>query len=237
MDPANEEAAKLESLQEENLRLRAQVERLEALATTDPLTGLANRRSADERLGELFAASNRYTCDLSCLMIDLDGLKRVNDALGHAEGDQLIRAAAEVLRTTIRRSDFAARVGGDEFMVLLPRTPASTAAILAGRLAARFDSHCEGLINRLGGETPIAGPSRLRVHVTRSGMARNPDRVARPGMSIGIASRISSGATTPVALTDAADRALYNVKAAKHAGVPCAGVRVYVPTQANALAA
>lgn len=248
----------LDLLQAENARLRAQIERLEALATTDPLTGLGNRRCADARLEELFSASERHDTDLTCLMIDLDGLKRVNDALGHAEGDRMIQSAAEVLSSTIRKSDFAARVGGDEFLVLLPQTSAATATVLASRLVARFDEACEDLAARLGVGPSLshesAGRSPLRVHVTvgtasgsvagdgpgamadRSSGAGFAARTSRPGLSIGVASRVSSQARTPVELTGAADRALYSVKAAKHAAPeremsPASSVRVYVPVR------
>lgn len=256
--------SELDLLHAENARLRAQIERLEALATTDPLTGLGNRRCADARLDELFSASARHDADLTCLMIDLDGLKRVNDALGHAEGDRMIRLAADVLTGTIRKSDFAARVGGDEFLVLLPQTTAATATILAERLVNRFESACEDLAARLttgafrdhADLNAEVAPTPLRVHVTlgASGGASNsasggassgaastppesPTRTSRPGLSIGLASRLSSDAQAPTDLTAAADRALYSVKAAKHASAigpshaPQSSVRVYVPVR------
>ena len=76
---------------EENSRLQALIERLDSLAATDPLTGLMNRRALERALGRAFALSMRYGHELSCLAIDADGFKRVNDALGHAMGDELLR--------------------------------------------------------------------------------------------------------------------------------------------------
>jgi diguanylate cyclase (GGDEF)-like protein len=90
------------------------------LAALDQLTGLYNRRSGEQRLAEEIARSLRYGRPLTLLMLDLDGLKQTNDRLGHAGGDLLLRTFSERLQRAIRGSDLAVRLGGDEFMVLLP---------------------------------------------------------------------------------------------------------------------
>jgi diguanylate cyclase (GGDEF)-like protein len=90
------------------------------LAALDQLTGLYNRRSGEQRLAEEIARSMRYGRPLTLLMLDLDGLKETNDKLGHAGGDLLLKSFAERLQRAIRGSDLAVRLGGDEFMVMLP---------------------------------------------------------------------------------------------------------------------
>lgn len=109
-------AEQIESLSEVQT-ITAEVYKLAAL---DQLTGLYNRRSGEQRLAEEIARSTRYGRPLTLLMVDLDGLKQVNDQLGHPAGDLLLKAFAERLQRAIRGSDLAVRLGGDEFMVMLP---------------------------------------------------------------------------------------------------------------------
>jgi two-component system, cell cycle response regulator len=112
------------------LKLSAQKEHYRALAQTDGLTGLPNFRSFHARLEEEVARANRYGHHLACAMVDLDGLKQINDRLGHAAGD--------AVREELRDTDFAARYGGDEFVVLLPQTSESQGALFAERLRKRL---------------------------------------------------------------------------------------------------
>jgi diguanylate cyclase (GGDEF)-like protein len=90
------------------------------LAALDQLTGLYNRRSGEQRLAEEMSRAVRHARPLTVLVIDLDGLKQVNDRLGHAAGDVMLRNFSARLQRAIRGSDLAVRLGGDEFMVLLP---------------------------------------------------------------------------------------------------------------------
>jgi len=94
-------------------------QKVSELAQTDALTSLANRPAFLDRLAGAFAASERSESPFAIFFIDLDHFKDVNDTLGHAAGDMLLRSVAERLRTSIRRTDFVARIGGDEFAVLL----------------------------------------------------------------------------------------------------------------------
>lgn len=205
------------SLLHENATLLRRIAQLESQATQDSLTGLPNRRACDERLPEFFSASRRHGTDLSVLMIDIDGLKAINDALGHAAGDELIRLAASTIRTTIRRSDFAARLGGDEFAVLLPHSSLGAASRLAERITDAFASATETLQRRLEA-------SRLRVHIRAGGKragetAEDPrQQISRIGLSIGIAAMEQDSIQSGKELLARADRALY---AAKHAGKCC----------------
>ncbi|MFL5446811.1 MAG: diguanylate cyclase, partial [Myxococcales bacterium] len=120
------------------LRLTAQKEHFRALAQTDGLTGLPNFRSFHARLEEEVARGDRYSHPLACAMVDLDGLKQINDRLGHAAGNRAILALADAVREELRDTDFAARYGGDEFVVLLPQTNAQAAGLFAERLRRRL---------------------------------------------------------------------------------------------------
>ncbi len=101
--------------------LRMRIRDLEALATTDPLTALLNRRGFDEELTKVLAVSARRQSSFSGLLvlIDLDDFKSINDTYGHAAGDACLVHVADRLRATVRKSDAIARLGGDEFAVLL----------------------------------------------------------------------------------------------------------------------
>ncbi|MGE0308110.1 MAG: diguanylate cyclase [Acidimicrobiia bacterium] len=108
---------------------------LRIAALQDPLTGLANRRSWDERLDEEIQRSQRAGAALSVAMIDLDGFKAVNDRDGHAAGDDLLRSLAQAWTCAIRGGgDFLARVGGDEFALLAPDSDTAGTARLIERL-------------------------------------------------------------------------------------------------------
>ncbi|TMA40462.1 MAG: diguanylate cyclase [Deltaproteobacteria bacterium] len=102
------------------LKLTAQKEHFRALAQTDGLTGLPNFRSFHARLEEEVSRAHRYGHPLACAMVDLDGLKEINDKLGHAAGNRAIVALADAVREELRDTDFAARYGGDEFVVRMP---------------------------------------------------------------------------------------------------------------------
>ncbi len=110
------------------------VRRLNAAARTDPLTGLANRRVWDERLGHELARARRESSPVSLIVIDLDRFKSYNDRYGHPQGDVLLREAAASLALQLRTTDLFARIGGEEFAVLLPSCPLEDAIVVAERL-------------------------------------------------------------------------------------------------------
>jgi two-component system cell cycle response regulator len=159
-------------------------DRLAQLATTDPLTGLFNARAFHERLSEEWGRAARYQEPLSLLVVDLDGLKRINDQHGHEAGDAALRSVAATIRRGLREIDLGARLGGDEFGVLAPRTSEGSALALAERLRALV---AEGINDPIRRATTI---------------------------SIGIASLVPSRDERPTsaALMTAADDALYQAK-------------------------
>lgn len=107
---------------------------LRELTIKDPLTGLANRRHCDEMLNAELERAKRYEHPLSLLMIDLDKFKPINDQYGHNAGDAVLKAVANMLRESLRATDHIARVGGDEFEVILPETDAQKAEQLAEKI-------------------------------------------------------------------------------------------------------
>ncbi|HEX6739995.1 MAG TPA: GGDEF domain-containing protein [Vicinamibacteria bacterium] len=131
--------------------LGRQADRLLELARTDDLTGLHNTRAFRERLREEEARVRRYPQPLSLLLLDLDGLKAINDAQGHRAGDAALARVAAEMRAEARATDCCSRWGGDEFAVLAPNTAAEPALALAERIRTRIAA--------------TAGASRLTVSV------------------------------------------------------------------------
>jgi len=120
------------------------VEVSESRARTDPLTGIANRRWLDQELARELAFARRHGAPLCAAIIDLDDLKRFNDERGHLAGDDLLVSAVEAWQGAIRPSDFLARVGGDEFMLLMPDCPAESGMAVLARVreATPEESSC-----------------------------------------------------------------------------------------------
>lgn len=160
------------------------------LAATDPLTGLYNRRYVMGRAKRLLAQSATSGRPLAVLIADIDHFKRVNDTYGHAVGDAVLLEVAARLRASLRSEDILARIGGEEFLILMPETEAA----VAGQVASRICGH-------VGAKPVLADKGGPSVPVT---------------LSIGVASTCPASASgdTIAALLDRADRALYSAKAA-----------------------
>jgi diguanylate cyclase (GGDEF)-like protein len=125
--------------------------RLEKLAITDYLTGIYNIRYFYHRIIEEFSRSERYALSISCLMLDIDFFKKINDSYGHKTGDAVLKEFAQLLRKHVRKSDVLARYGGEEFIVMLPQTPVDGAIAEAERIrnAIKFNKF-KSLKNQTG---------------------------------------------------------------------------------------
>ncbi len=124
--------------------------KLQINAATDPLTGLYNRRLFDEYCDKELNRAKRYGQQLAVVILDVHKLKEVNDQHGHLQGDQILQLAAATLRKTLRASDFAFRIGGDEFALLLPQTDSEQATTLCRRVRTQYEGDIHSLKLELG---------------------------------------------------------------------------------------
>lgn len=179
-----EHQAMLSELRVKNTQLQETLEQVKTMAITDHLTGLANRRHFAELLEKHFSQAVRYGFDLTCCMCDLDDYKQFNDTLGHQLGDQVLVITADIIRSSLRSSDVAARYGGDEFVLVLPHTSV---------------------------ERGLAAGERIRQQLaSESGRKDGLGRTVT--MSVGVASLEADRPANADALLSMADRALYAAK-------------------------
>jgi diguanylate cyclase (GGDEF)-like protein len=174
--------------------------RAQELARTDVLTGLNNRRAFLELAGHTLQQASRYGRPASMILLDVDRFKSINDESGHAAGDEVLRAVADVVQTTVRLSDVPGRLGGEEFAILLPETRTGDAVLMAERLRTAFST------------TPV----------------RTGETTVRFTASFGVAERSDNEASVEE-LMARADAALYQAKrggrdqvqlSAQHPGAP-----------------
>jgi diguanylate cyclase (GGDEF)-like protein len=151
------EAAKttIRRLRGELTRARRQIEELQASADIDFLLGIPNRRGFERELGRALAYIKRYRASGALIVLDVDRLKPINDAFGHAAGDQVLKAIVAVLTSQVRSSDVVARLGGDEFALLLWNLGETDARAKAAALEEMIDR----LTFRFQGSTITAGAS------------------------------------------------------------------------------
>jgi diguanylate cyclase (GGDEF)-like protein len=174
----------------------------EKQSMTDGLTGLFNRRSMDHLMQREVALCERHNQALSLVMIDLDHFKEINDTHGHAAGDHMLKAFADCVRKTLRKTDLAFRYGGDEFVIALPQTPLFQAQQVVQKLRQAFLS---------------VDFSHAIAHLERN-----------PTLSIGVAERSkAANILTLTSLLAAADQALYS---AKNSNRNC--IKIFEPPQA-----
>jgi diguanylate cyclase (GGDEF)-like protein len=174
-----------QEVEEKNAQLAELNKQLEALAITDDLTGLFNRRHFMERLREEFARSKRYQMDLSCIMFDIDNFKKINDQWGHQTGDKVLKELGALLERSHRTHDLAARYGGEEFILILCQTDREGAIVFAEQLRSNVQNH------------PFSGVKGKPLSVT---------------VSIGVGSYPAPDVTQPDDLVRVADGALYQAK-------------------------
>jgi diguanylate cyclase (GGDEF)-like protein len=166
--------------------LRCQVDALTTLSSTDALTGIANRRQFDERLAYEFVRLARRPAPLSLLLLDVDHFKRYNDMYGHPMGDAALQQVGALLKKCCRQQDLPARIGGEEFGLLLPETDAPGAITMA-----------EKCMQALAAQAIVHGGSTTHPYLTAS---------------IGIATWGSDHVGEASALLRQADEALYTAK-------------------------
>lgn len=184
-----EHKSNLLEVEQKNRQLQKLTSELAEAAATDALTGLYNRRQLERIQNEMFDRAYRYGEQLACVMLDMDGFKKLNDNHGHATGDTVLVAMGAALHSQMRRADVAARYGGDEFVLLLPHTDEQEAMMAVDRLR-------EELTCRLP-----------RVNVNGAMI------LAPVTISAGVASVSASNAASGAELVAAADKALYAAKA------------------------
>lgn len=114
--------------------------KLEYIALTDVLTGLPNRRFALESFAKEWQRSSDRDSPISCMMIDADGFKQINDTYGHDAGDEVLRQLSQMLKDSVRSDDFTARLGGDEFLIICPGTDLKGALLVAEQIRASVDA-------------------------------------------------------------------------------------------------
>ena len=149
------------------------VEALQHLAATDPLTGVANRRGGEKHIANEVSRARREKRPLSCILVDIDRFKTVNDTYGHQAGDQLLRDVSALLRRTVRAYDILVRWGGEEFLLVLPGVGLELARTLADRLRGaveRLDTH------GLGPVTVSAGAAEFENDYDFASTLRTADR-------------------------------------------------------------
>lgn len=128
-------------------------QRVRQLGLTDPLTQVNNRRYFDQRLGEEAARVQRHGQPLSCMFLDVDHFKRINDTQGHQAGDKVLQQVARLIGKQLRHSDILSRYGGEEFVVLLPNTPQEVGSEIAERIRQSVAVHGFDIG---GGEPPLS---------------------------------------------------------------------------------
>lgn len=138
-----------DELKQKNRQLEEMLTKVESLAIIDSLTGLFNRRRFETVFTSEVKRALRYETPLSCMMIDIDDFKKVNDELGHQNGDTVLREIAHRIQASIREVDTAARWGGDEFIVLSPNTSKENAKLVSTRILNAVSQHpFNGLKNK-----------------------------------------------------------------------------------------
>ena len=171
-----------DELRTKNRQLEEVLSKVELLAITDPLTQLFNRRHFESVIESEFASTARYKSPASCLMIDVDHFKSVNDEFGHRSGDTVLKELSQIIRSCLRKVDTVARWGGEEFTVLLPRTKKEDAFRAASRILQSIADY------------------------------KFPDISKQITVSIGIASIPDPEIDSAEKLVDASDSAMYEAK-------------------------
>jgi diguanylate cyclase (GGDEF)-like protein len=131
-------------------------EELKRLSITDELTSLYNRRYFDNQLNKEIERAQRYSHKLSLLIVDLDKFKQFNDTYGHRQGDELIKNIAFILNSSVRKPDFVARYGGDEFVIVMPETGSNEAHKLIERIKEKINIYRQERVMESGESVSVS---------------------------------------------------------------------------------
>lgn len=172
---------------QETRRITQDLRQIQKESLRDPLTRVYNRRFLEKQFPLIFDAQKNSQQDLSVMMLDLDHFKLLNDSVGHAAGDEVLRFLGELLQLCLRPEDFAVRYGGDEFVVVLPGVKKDDARAVARRIVAMFVQRAKMMVQ-------VKPP---------------------PALTIGVASLCGDSPSTPAELMTQADRSLLAAKRAR----------------------
>jgi diguanylate cyclase (GGDEF)-like protein len=185
---ANQISQRLERLEHQISAQSQLIDQLRVESLTDTLTGLPNRRAYDEKLNAEWARAMRTQQSIALISIDVDHFKQYNDSYGHDDGDLCLKQVADTLRQTVQRSaDLACRIGGEEFMVVVPGATVKDAVALANKI-------------------------RLHLQAKRLSHKQNWEGQGVVTVSVGVAQTIPTPERTPEDLYKAVDQALYQAK-------------------------
>jgi len=146
------------TIRKQQQELLQQKELLQKMSITDDLTGLYNRRHLNTHLTRESEYCKRYKIALSCIMLDLDHFKQVNDFHGHEFGDEVLRSVSALIKESVRSSDYVFRFGGEEFVVLLPETGKEGAIRTADKIRSRITAaHIQNPGKTLSTQITISG--------------------------------------------------------------------------------
>ncbi len=179
---SSEDQIKNKLIEYEELKKRVSI--LEEISITDALTGLYNRRHLDHRLPEEVARANRHNLDISCLIVDIDEFKNINDNFGHKKGDIALIKTGSIILDLCRETDIVCRYGGDEFFIILPETDKDGAIFLANRILKKI-------------ENKIFILSNIQKQLT---------------VSIGLSYKLPKESKSPQLMLEQADTSLYKAK-------------------------
>jgi diguanylate cyclase (GGDEF)-like protein len=151
------------------------IQQLENIAAIDPLTNCYNRRAFMQHFDISIAFSKRYDRSLSVMMIDIDDFKRINDTCGHGMGDQVLKTASAMIAANVRKSDYLARQGGDEFVLLMPETGLFYATQIAEKLRNRIEAMTVEFRGRTIGVTASFGVAELGKDMSAAALLHEAD--------------------------------------------------------------
>jgi len=164
-----------QELEDKHRELREQQSKLKELAEIDPLTGISNRRSFYDKSEELLTYAEIGQLDIGVLMLDLDNFKSLNDTYGHAAGDEVLIAFTKLIEDCIRGSDVFARLGGEEFALLLPDAPEAATRRIAQRIIDRteqtkvkYDGQEISFTTSVGGTMWMTGENKIDIALNRA---------------------------------------------------------------------